>query len=86
MATATLTSKGQITIPRQIRDQLEWRSGDRLDFIVDAAGRVVVERAPRDIRALRGMLRRPGKPVSTEAMDDAIAAHLSDSYGGDQGG
>lgn len=74
MAVATLTSKGQTTIPKEIRDLLGLSPGDKLDFVVESDGRVVLRPATLDVRALRGMLRKKGrKPVSLEQMDRAIA-------------
>ena len=75
MPSASLSSKGQVTVPKPIRDLLKVKTGDRLDFIVDGS-RVVLRPGTRDLRSLRGLLHRPGrKPVSLEAMDAAIA-HL----------
>ena len=74
MATATLTSKGQTTIPKEVRDHLHVSPGDKLDFLIDAEGRVVVRPATLDVRQLKGMLKRKrAKPVSLEEMDRAIA-------------
>ena len=74
MAVATLTSKGQTTIPKEIRDLLGLAPGDKLDFVVESDGRVVLRAATLDIRQLRGMLRKKGrKAVSLEQMDRAIA-------------
>lgn len=74
MAVATLTSKGQTTIPKEIRDLLRLAPGDKLDFIVDSDGRVVLRPATLDVRDLRGLLRRKGgKRVSLEEMERAIA-------------
>jgi antitoxin PrlF len=73
MPTATLTSKGQITIPRAVRDHLGVDTGDSLDFVIDPAGQVRVRVASRDVGALKGLLHRPGRPaVSLAAMDQAI--------------
>jgi AbrB family looped-hinge helix DNA binding protein len=73
MPSASLSSKGQVTIPKAIRDLLKVRTGDRVDFVVEDE-RVVVRPGTRDLRSLRGILHRPGrKPVSIEAMDAAIA-------------
>jgi antitoxin PrlF len=74
MAVSTLTSKGQTTIPKEIRDRLGLAPGDKLDFVVEGDGRVVLRPATVDVRALRGLLRRKGaKPVPLEEMDRAIA-------------
>jgi AbrB family looped-hinge helix DNA binding protein len=74
MAVATLTSKGQTTIPKEIRDLLGLAPGDKLDFVVESDGRVVLRPATLDVRELRGLLRKKGrKPVSLEQMDRAIA-------------
>ena len=73
MPSASLSSKGQVTIPKPIRDLLKVRTGDRVDFVVEN-DRVVVRPGTRDLRSLRGILHRPGrKPVSIQAMDAAIA-------------
>jgi AbrB family looped-hinge helix DNA binding protein len=73
VAVATLTSKGQTTIPKEIRDLLGLAPGDKLDFVVESDGRVVLRPATLDVRALRGLLHKKGrKPVSVEQMDRAI--------------
>jgi AbrB family looped-hinge helix DNA binding protein len=78
MAVATLTSKGQTTIPKEIRDLLGLAPGDKLDFVVESDGRVVLRPATLDVRQLRGLLRRRGKkPVSLEEMERAIAQGAS---------
>lgn len=74
MPTATLTSKGQVTLPKQVREVLRIKAGDQVDFILDAEGEVRVRAGRFDVRDLKGLLQRPGrKPVSLEAMDEAIA-------------
>lgn len=74
MPRATVTSKGQITIPRSIRQALKVGAGDHLDFVLEAEGRVVVQPAVRDVSELKGLLRRAGrKPVSIKQMKAAIA-------------
>ena len=75
MATAKITSKGQVTIPRTIREHLHVAEGDRIDFRVAEDGTVRLVSLSRPARDLFGMLHRPGsKPVSVERMDEAIAA------------
>jgi antitoxin PrlF len=72
MSTAILTSKGQITIPKPVRDGLGVESGDRVEFVELERGVYTVVAATRDIRDLKGMIPRPAKPVSVEDMNKAI--------------
>jgi antitoxin PrlF len=74
MPSATVTSKGQVTIPMSIRRLLRVAEGDRLDFIVENEGRVVVRAGVADVSDLKGLLHTPGRrPVTIEAMNAAIA-------------
>jgi AbrB family looped-hinge helix DNA binding protein len=70
---ATITSKGQITLPKALRDHLHLSAGDRVEFILEEND--VVRMVPRttSVTRLKGMLPRPKQPVSLEAMDEAIA-------------
>lgn len=78
MAAATLTSKGQTTIPKEIREFLGIGPGDKLDFVVESDGRVILRPATLDVRQLRGMLKRSGrKAVTLVEMDKAIAAGVA---------
>ena len=73
MPTATVTSKGQITLPKPIRDRLRLAAGDRVDFVVKDDGTVVLRAVTVDVRDLRGFLQRKGlKPLSVEAMNAVI--------------
>lgn len=73
MPTSTLTSKGQITVPRAVREHLKLETGDALDFVIEPTGQVRVRAASGDVRALKGLLRRPGrKAVSVATMNRAI--------------
>lgn len=73
MAKATLTSKGQITIPKEIRDHLGLSAGDRLDFQIADGGAVLVEPETVDFRSLRAVLKpRAGRKVSLSDMDRAV--------------
>jgi len=69
MPRATLTSKGQLTLPKAIRDLLRLTAGDRVDFVISEDGTVVLRPATLDVRELRGLLHRKGiKPLSVQAM------------------
>jgi antitoxin PrlF len=72
MPVATLTSKGQITIPREIRQHLGVDAGDRLHFEVQPDGAVIVQPETVDIRSLRGALKRKSGRVTLADMDAAI--------------
>ncbi|MEW6594516.1 MAG: AbrB/MazE/SpoVT family DNA-binding domain-containing protein [Thermodesulfobacteriota bacterium] len=72
MATATITSKGQITIPKDIRKALNTETGDRVEFLIDASGTVTLVPATADVRKLKGMIPRGRKTVSLDAMQEAI--------------
>jgi AbrB family looped-hinge helix DNA binding protein len=72
MSSSTVTSKGQITVPKEIRDALGVRPGDRLAFRRREDGTVVVEAETVDVRSLRGILKPKHKGVTVEAMNAAI--------------
>lgn len=76
---ATLTSKGQITLPKALRDKLNLSAGDRVEFFMDDdnSARIVVKHVP--VTRLKGMLPRPEQAVSLEEMDRAIQKEAPDS-------
>lgn len=73
MTTATLTSKGQVTIPVQIRASLGLGAGDRIEFVELERGKFAIMPSNHPVQALKGMIRKPVKPVSIEDMSAAIA-------------
>ena len=74
MSTATVSSKGQITIPTAIRAALHVDVGDRVEFVEIAPGRYEFVAANRPVAALKGMFGKPDRSVSIEEMNAAIAA------------
>ena len=74
MSTATMTSKGQITIPATVRAALGVGAGDRVEFIQVESGRYEVVAATQPVTALKGLVRKPASSVTIEAMNKAIAA------------
>jgi AbrB family looped-hinge helix DNA binding protein len=72
MSTSTLTSKGQTTIPKDVRKRLNLHPGDRLEFVIDEDGRVLLLPATLDVSELAGMLKRPAKPVTVAEMNQVI--------------
>lgn len=81
MPTSTLTSKGQVTIPKAIRERLGLAKGDILEFAVDDSGQVVI-RASRATGEIFGLLREfaPEKPVTTNEMNAVVRAHAARKY------
>ncbi|MFQ5675085.1 MAG: AbrB/MazE/SpoVT family DNA-binding domain-containing protein [bacterium] len=69
---STLTSKGQLTIPKKIREHLKLKTGDKLQFIINGNGKVELSPVKVSIKDLKGILRSPEKPVSLEDMEKAI--------------
>lgn len=79
MTTATLTSKGQITIPASVRLALGVETGDRVEFVPVAGGRYEIVAATLPVTALKGRIAKPRKPVSIEAMNAAIARRAAEA-------
>ena len=78
---ATLTSKGQVTLPKEIRDRLSLDAGAILDFQIQADNTITARRVLPDARRIRGLLKSPhAAPLTVEQMDEALAKHLRDKY------
>jgi len=78
MASSTLTSKGQVTVPKEIRDQLKLKTGQTLEFSVTSGGQVLIRPRNRTAAALKGMIKSRGKHVSISQMKETVA----DGYAG----
>lgn len=74
MSTALLTSKGQITIPADVRKALNVGAGDRLEFVEVEPGRFEVVVATRSVTELKGRFGKAARTVSIEEMNAVIAA------------
>jgi antitoxin PrlF len=72
MATATLTSKGQITLPKVVRERLGVEAGDKVEFVETEPGVYKMIAATRDVRDLKGLVPKPAKPVTVEEMGRVI--------------
>ncbi len=80
MPASTLTSKGQLTVPREVRERLGVSQGDRLTFRFDEQGRLFLEPLAKSAGPrISGLLRHlaPTKAVTIEEMDKGIAEYLS---------
>lgn len=73
MTAATLTAKGQLTLPKDVRVAMGVGPGDRVDFVRMEDGNFAVLPATHSVKSLKGIIPKPKKPVSLEDMDKAIA-------------
>jgi AbrB family looped-hinge helix DNA binding protein len=72
--TTKVTSKGQITVPKPIREHLNLTKGDRIEFLIGINGTVTIMPATADVRQLKGMIAKPAKTVTVAEMNKAIEA------------
>lgn len=81
MPISRLTSKGQTTIPKPVRDALKLKPGDRIQFNVDKDGIVRITAINKDISSLAGMFYDPNrKTVTIEEMNEGIAQAAAERY------
>ena len=78
MATSTVTSKGQITIPVEVRRDLGLEPGSRVEFVKMPDGAYELMPATRSIKELKGILKHAGPLVSIEDMDEGIARAVAE--------
>ena len=76
MSIATMTSKGQVTIPKNVREALRLKQGDRLEFVLLDDGTIRVRPLTVDIRDLFGIL-KTDRHVTVEEMNEVIAERWS---------
>jgi len=78
---ATLTSKGQVTLPKAIRDQLGLDAGAILDFQILEGNTITARQVLPDARRIRGLLESPhATPLNVERMDAAVSKHLREKH------
>jgi antitoxin PrlF len=75
MSESTISSKGQVTIPKAIRTRMRLKTGDRLRFVVEIDGSVRLAAATRDVSTLRDILPPPKRKATLEDIDKAIRQH-----------
>jgi antitoxin PrlF len=69
---ATITSKGQLTLPKKIREKLNVHSGDKVEFLIDENDNIFILPVKTSVKELKGMVPPPGKVVSLKDMEGAI--------------
>ncbi len=81
MSLATLTTRGQVTIPKKIRESLRLHTGDKVEIIVTDKREAIIRPVSKKVDDIFCKLLRPGrKPVSPEAMDDAVRNRMRDRH------
>ncbi len=80
MSTAAMTTKGQITVPADVRADLRLRAGDRVNFEKAEDGTYRISPVRGDIMRLAGSLKYDGPPVSIEDLNEAIGAAIVERY------
>jgi antitoxin PrlF len=78
---ATLTTKGQVTLPKEIRDRLGLDAGSILDFQVLSDNTITARPVRPDALRIRGLLKSPhAEPLTVEQMDEAVSRHLREKH------
>jgi antitoxin PrlF len=80
MPSAKVTSKGQITIPQEVRNEMGISEGDRIEFVRGADGRFTMIAATKSIMALKGIIPLRRKPATLEEMDQGIIAGATKGF------
>lgn len=81
MALATLTSKGQITIPKVVRDSLHLHTGDKVEFVITEDGNAFLMPVTKRVDDVFGRLHKPGrKPISVEKIDSMIKKRMQATF------
>jgi len=81
MAVATLTTKGQLTIPKKIRESLKLHTGDKIEIIVTDKREAIIRPISKKVDDIFCKLHKPGrKAVTLEAIDDAIRNRMKDKF------
>ena len=81
MALATITTKGQVTIPKSVRDSLMLSTGDKIEFVVTNKREALIRPVSKKVDDVFGILHKPGrKTVSVEEMDATIRQRMKDNF------
>ncbi|HBH28164.1 MAG: AbrB/MazE/SpoVT family DNA-binding domain-containing protein [Desulfofustis sp. PB-SRB1] len=82
MAIATLTTTGQLTVPKKIRDSLKLQSGDKIEIVLAKGHEAILRPLSKRVDETFCMLHRPGqKAVSPQEIDDAVKKAMKESSG-----
>ncbi len=78
---STVTQKGQVTIPKSVRDNLHLMTGDKVEFVFNDRGEVVLKPVTRKVTEVAGLLSKYKKPspVTIEEMDQVVVRYIKDT-------
>ena len=77
---ATMSGKGQVTLPKEVRERLQLNAGSKVRFTLEKGDRVVIARGGGRLRDLFGILGKPPRSVTLEQMDEAIKRGAVDRF------
>jgi len=81
MALATITTKGQLTIPKTIRESLQLHSGDKVEIIVTDTKEAIMRPISKKVDDLFCKLHKPGrKPVTIEEIDEVVTKKMKEKF------
>lgn len=81
MISATITTKGQITIPKSVRDSLMLQAGDKVEFVVTDKKEALIRPISKKVDDVFGILHKPGRKAATvEEMNAKIRERIKDQY------
>ena len=81
MALATLTTKGQVTIPKEIRESLKLHTGDKIEIIITKKREAIIRPISKKVDDIYRKLHKSGREaVSLEVMNDAIRGRMKDKF------
>lgn len=81
MALAKITSKGQVTIPKAVRDSLKVYAGDKIEFVITEEGQALIRPVTKKVDDVYGRLYKPDrKPISIEKMNAGVRQKMKASF------
>ena len=81
MSLATITTKGQVTIPKDIRESLKLHAGDKIEILVTENGEAIIRPVSKKVDEMFCKLHKPGrKAVSVDSMNNAIQERMKDKF------
>jgi len=81
MSLATITTKGQVTIPKDVRESLKLHAGDKIEILVTANGEAIIRPVSKKVDEMFCKLHKPGrKAVSVDSMNNAIQERMKDKF------